>query len=141
LRKHLIWCSALAFAVAFSATGVAIAADTGNNHSSVSQKVKPSKLPKSKQKPIKLTVEVTTLVNGDSGDAFHPTKFPSPSTQTNVSFDKDMKFNTKGVATCKQSQIDGTTQQQALNVCKKANVGPAPRWPAPATAPAGARLS
>jgi hypothetical protein len=123
MRRHLIWCSALAFVVAFSATGVAFAADTGNNHSTVSQKVNPSKLPKSKQKPIKLTVEVTTLVNGDSGDAFHPTKFPSPSKQTNVSFDKNMKFNTKGVPTCKQSQIDGTTQQQALNACKKAKVG------------------
>ena len=125
MRKHLVWCLALAVGMAVVATGVAFAADTGNNVSTVTQKIKPTSgsLSATTQKPIKLFVEVTTLTKDDTGTATHPTKFPSPATETDVSFDKNMTFNYKGLPTCDKSQVDGTTQDQALAACKKAKVG------------------
>src|SRR5205823_12327844 len=120
MRRNLIWCLALATTSAICFAGVASAADTGNNVSTVTQKITPTsgKLSATKQKPIKLFVEVTTLVKGDSGTATHPTMFPSPAKETDVSFDKNMTFNYKGLPTCKKSQVDGTTHDQALAACK-----------------------
>jgi hypothetical protein len=125
MRRNLIWCLALATTAALCVAGIASAADTGNNVSTVTQKITPTagKLSAKKQKPIKLFVEVTTLTKDDTGTATHPTKFPSPAKETDVSFDKNMTFNYKGLPTCKASQVDGTTRDQALAACKKAQVG------------------
>ena len=58
MRRNLIWCLALAMTTALCVAGIASAADTGNNVSTVTQKIKPTsgKLSAKTQKPIKLFV-------------------------------------------------------------------------------------
>ncbi len=121
MRRHLVWLFALASVAVIAVAAIASAASSNTTTASV--KVKPSTLSKTKFKPIKLTIGVTTLKKGDPGTPTHPTLFPSPSKKTDVALDGDFKFTTKGLATCAAAKLVGTTSSQALAACGKAKVG------------------
>jgi hypothetical protein len=124
MRRHLILM--LSLAVAVSAVSVAWATDsTGTDFSQVKMKAKPSKgskLSKKKFKGVKLSVETSTLTNANPGTPTSPGNTPVPTKETKLKFDKDIKLTTKGLAQCKQS-LENTTTQQALSLCGKAKVG------------------
>jgi hypothetical protein len=121
MRRHLIWM--LALAVAVSAVGVAWATDsTGTDFSLLKMKVSPSKLSKKKYKGAKLFVETSTLTNANPGTPTNPGNTPVPTKNVKLTFDKDIKFTSKGLAQCKTS-LEGTTTQQAVQSCGKAKVG------------------
>jgi hypothetical protein len=121
MRRHLALM--LALAVAVSAVSVAWATDsTGTNFSQLKMKAKPSKLSKKKFKPVKLFVETSTLTNANPGTPTAPGNTPVPTKDTKLTFDKDIKLTTKGLAQCKKS-LENTTTQQAISLCKKAKVG------------------
>jgi hypothetical protein len=122
MRRHLVALFALASVAVIAAAAIANAASSNTNVASV--KVKPSTLSKTKFKPVKkVTFEVSTVKNGDPGSPQHPTMFPSPATETDVAFDKDFQFNSKGLATCAANKLNGATLQQARAACGKAIVG------------------
>jgi hypothetical protein len=122
MRRHLVLLFALASAAVIGAAAIATAASSNTNQATVN--VKPSKLSKTKFKPVKkVTFDVSTVKNGDPGSPSHPTLFPSPAKETDVAFDSDFKFNAKGLATCAASKLNGTTASQARAACGKAIVG------------------
>jgi hypothetical protein len=121
MRRHLA--VMLAFAVAVSAVSVAWATDTtGTNFSQVKMAVNPSKLSKKKFKGVKLFVETSTLTNANPGTPTAPGNTPIPTKDTKLKIDKDVKLTTKGLAQCKKS-LENTTTQQAISLCGKAKVG------------------
>ena len=122
MRRHLVALFALASVAVIAAAAIANAASS--NTDAVKAKIKPTTLSKTKFKPLKgLTVEVTTLKKGDPGTPKAPTLFPSPSKETDIGLDKDIKINNKGLATCTSGKLNGTTAQQALAACGKSSVG------------------
>ena len=122
MRRHLVWLFALASAAVIATAAIAVAATSNTNQATV--KVKPSKLSKKKFKPVKkVTFDVSTVKTGDPGSPSHPTLFPSPATETDVAFDKNFEFNTKGLATCAPGKLNGATKSQAQAVCGNAKVG------------------
>jgi hypothetical protein len=121
MRRHLILM--LALAVAASAASVAWATDsTGTDFSQVKANIKPSKLSKKKFKGVKLFVETSTLTNANPGTPTAPGNTPVPTKDVKLNFGKDSKVTTKGLAQCKKS-LENTTTQQALSLCGKAKVG------------------
>jgi hypothetical protein len=124
MRKHLVWI--IAAAVAVSATGVAFATDTsGSDFSALKLKVKPSKGSFSKKdyKGSKLSVETSTLSNSNPGTPTHPGTIPVATSNVKLKFDKDIKFQTKGLAQCSAGKVTNTTTEQAKSKCGKATVG------------------
>jgi hypothetical protein len=116
MRKHLVWVLALALAV--GVVGVASATNTQG----ITGQIGPSavaKLPKTTLKPTKLHTVTTTGCQSpcSGGGAIKPV------TKAQVSFDNDIVFNTKGIATCPKSKLDNTTTDQAKANCPKAIVG------------------
>jgi len=76
------------------------------------------KLDKKKFKKSSIDVETTTA------DAANPSGMPPKATAATIKFDrKDVKFNTKAVPGCSQSQIANTTTESAETECGSANVG------------------
>jgi hypothetical protein len=116
MRKHLVWVLAVALAVAVA--GVAV----GKNTQGLTTQVGPSavaKLPKTTLKATKMrTVTTTNCAAPCSGAGAI-----KPVTKAQVSFDNDIVFNTKGIATCPKSKLDATTTSQAKAACPKAIVG------------------
>lgn len=116
MRKHLVWVLAVALAVAVA--GVAV----GKNTQGLTAQVGPSvvaKLPKTHLKSTKLrTVTTTNCAAPCSGAGAI-----KPVTKAQVSFDNDIVFTTKGLATCPKSKLDATTTSQAKAACPKAIVG------------------
>jgi len=119
MRKHLVWI--IAVAAVLSVAAVAYAANTTTATEKIG--VSPSKLSKKDFKGVKLTTTTTFLANGDPGTSTAPTLTPAAASDVKLKFDDDLKFTTKGLATCKQSQIEQTTTDQAINKCGKAKIG------------------
>jgi hypothetical protein len=120
MRKHLVWVVALAFA----ATSVGIAFADSDNVSTISMKVTPKTLSKTKFKPAGLSIETTTTVNGDPGSATEPTLFPDPTSKVVLKFDDDIKFNPGATpGNCTQEMLDGTDKPTALANCGSDKVG------------------
>lgn len=119
MRKHLVWF--LAAVMAVSVAGYAWArADTETSKASI--KISPTKLSKTKFKNIKISVETSTLSNSNPGTPTNPGTQPGATKDVKLTFDDDIKFDTKGIPQCK-ANLEGTTPQQADAKCGKATVG------------------
>jgi len=123
-RKHLVWVAGLAMAL--GATGVANAASTQHIEAAMCAKSPcplgspPPKLPKKTfDKGAALTVRV--FATGASGIPPHDT-IPTEAKTSDVDFDKDIKFTTKGLPRCDVSQIGGDTAS-ARAACPKSIIG------------------
>jgi hypothetical protein len=125
MRKRLTWVVAAALAVVVSAAGIASATDsTGTNYSLLKMKVTPSKLSKKKFKPVKkLFVDTSTLNNNNGGTPTNPNISPAPTTKVVLTFDKNIKFTSKGLAQCNSATIVNDNTSQARSACKKSMVG------------------
>ncbi len=121
MRKHLIWI--LAVAVSASAVGIAYATDsTGADFSQLKQGLKPAKQDKHKFGKATISVETSTLSNANPGTPTSPGNVPIATTNVKLKFDKQIKFDNKGLAQCKKS-LENTTTQQAIQLCGNAQVG------------------
>src|SRR5689334_12910990 len=121
MRKHLIWM--LALGAAISVAGVAWATDgTGSDFSQLKTSVSPSKQSATKFGKASLAVETSTLSNANPGTPTSPGNTPVPTTNVKLTFDKQLKFTTKGLPQCKTS-LEGTTTQSAIQLCKSSQVG------------------
>jgi hypothetical protein len=74
----------------------------------------PSKVPKKNYAPGSINVVTTTGTTSGTVVA---------TSRAQIFFDDDLKFDTKNVARCPKSKLNGTTTQQAKNACKSAIVG------------------
>jgi hypothetical protein len=115
-KHHLIWALGAALALAVIGAGIASAAP---NTQSITGKITPSKLPKSgKGAAVKLFTDVS------SSNAGNPSQIPNPTTLALVDFDKDLKFQSKGLATCNFTSFTAaTTTAQASGACAPSREG------------------
>src|SRR5512133_91562 len=114
MRKHLIW--VLGLAVALVSVGLASAAP---NTQTITGKISPKKLPKKgKAAPVSLFTDVSSTNSGN------PFSLPNPTTLSKVDFDKDIKYQQKGLPTCDPTQFtSATTTAQAKSACGDSVVG------------------
>jgi len=110
MRKYLI------LAVLALASMVMASVASADDIQSIDTKITPSKLDKKKYKPVTLFVDVKTQNN--SGAAVNADQ-PPTATETDVSFTKNLKFDTKAVPNCKvdSNAITNTTADQARAAC------------------------
>jgi hypothetical protein len=109
MRKHLVWVLGLALAIGIANVAV------GANFQKIDGTFKPNtKLSKTKYKPG--SVNVITETGDADGNV-------SPAIRAEVSFDDDLSFFTKGIPTCKESELTQTTTAQAKAKCGDAQVG------------------
>ena len=120
MRKRLIWTLALgaAFAVAVAAVAVAekpTVIRAGNLILKINGGVTPKALPKKKMAPITLRIsaDLSTV------DGSHPPAAKS----FEAEFDKNGAVNAKGLAVCRQGQLEARDTKSALKACKKSLVG------------------
>jgi hypothetical protein len=112
-RTRIVSVAALAVAGVFAAVGTASAVNTTQT---VDGTITPSDLPSGKFKGAAINVETTT-------DTTPPGLALDPANRAVIDFDDSIKFTTKGMKECKQSKIEGTTTEVALDKCGKAKVG------------------
>lgn len=108
MRKHFVWVLALALAVGVSSLA------TGANTQKITMDVKPSSQKKTKYGAG--SINVVTLTDDSDGGV-------DAASRAQLKFDDDIKFTAQGLPTCKESQIQGTTTQQAIQACGKTQVG------------------
>ena len=113
-RKHLIWVLGLALAVGVSA--VAVGAGNTQNTQTMAVTVTPSKQSKNKFGNAKLRSLTTTGSTGTGAFAITPVDHAV------IFYDKDIKFDTKGLPQCSKS-LAGLTTAQARARCSKAIIG------------------
>lgn len=116
MRRNMIVVVALVAAIGtVSTVGIASA----ENVQSITAFLKPKKLfKKGKNKTVSLFVDVSTTNTSD------PFGTPSPTTLAKVDFDKDIKFDQKGLDTCNPGLFSSsTTTDQAQNLCPSSKVG------------------
>jgi hypothetical protein len=113
-RKHLVWVLGLALALGVSA--IAMAAGNTDNTQEMAVTVTPSKQAKSKFGRAKLRSLTTT------GSTTTGTYAITPVDHAVIYYDKDIKFDTKGLPQCAKS-LNGKTTAQAKALCGKAQVG------------------
>jgi hypothetical protein len=115
MRKPLVWLLGIAAALAVGVAGMALAANT----QTMTVTVTPSKVPKTTFKAGKLrSTTVTGCQSPCSGSGAI-----KPVTKAQIFYDKNIKFDTKGLKTCKSSKIENTTTAQAKAACNAAFVG------------------
>ena len=118
IKKRLTWmviaCAGIAALVAGGVASAEIVR-LGNIELTVDGSFKPTKLPKHKLAPITLKVssDIKTL------DGTQPPVLNS----LLLEFDKNGTLNTKGLPTCKSSQLENTLTAEAKRKCKDALVG------------------
>lgn len=125
MRKRSTLIAALAVAAAAAVTAsVALAGPVGSpvgapdgNSQAVGAVVTPKKLGKKSFTPAALEV-TTALSNSTVSDGV-----PVPTTNVLIDFDKNARIFTKGVPTCKASQIQNTSTEIALQKCRRAKIG------------------
>ena len=115
MRKPLVWVLGLAAALAVGVTSMALATNTQTMNVTVT----PSKVPKTKFVLGKLR---STTVTGCQSPCGGPGAI-KPVTKAQIFYDKNIKFDPKGIPTCKESQVTGTTTQRAKAVCGSSYVG------------------
>jgi hypothetical protein len=91
-HKHLAWF--LGLALALTVTGVAWA----NGTQSLSSSIKPTKLSKTKYKPVRLTVSAELSPQS-------PAPSDHPPSDVKLTFPKDIKFNASGIGKCAERTI------------------------------------
>lgn len=111
MRKHVLWIATLAMAIGISA--VALAEQTQEFSASAG----PTKAPKDRYVAGKLTV--TTLADSETLGA----GAVKPADRVTIFFDDEIRFNTKGVATCPAARILDLDTEGARATCPKAIVG------------------
>jgi hypothetical protein len=112
-RTRIAGVAALAVAGVFAATSSAWAV---NATQTLEGTITPSDLPAGKFKPASVNVAVST-------DTEPPGGVLDPSTQAVIDFDNSIKFTTKGLKTCTQAKLAGTSTEDAIDKCKKSKVG------------------
>ena len=118
IKKRLTWmviaCAGIAALVAGGVASAEIVR-LGNIELTVDGSFKPTKLPKHKLAPITLKVssDIKTL------DGTQPPVLNS----LLLEFDKNGTLNTKGLPTCKSSQLENTLTAEAKRKCKDALIG------------------
>jgi hypothetical protein len=117
MRKHLIWVLGL-MGLAVALIGATIAQGVANTQT-ITGSVAPKKLPKSGAKaPVSVNIDVASTNSGNANN------IPNATTLALVDFDKDMKFQQKGLPTCDPTQFTAaTTTQQATTACSDSLVG------------------
>ncbi len=114
MRKHLIW--VLGLVVVFAAVAIAQAVP---NTQTITGKAKPKKLSKSKRSPISLNTNVEATNSDPARNGV-----PYPTTNAEVDFDKDIKFQQKGYPTCDTSGFGAaTTIQDVKDECSDSILG------------------
>ncbi len=113
-RKHLIWVLGLALALGVSA--VAVGAGNTDNTQQMAVTVTSSKQAKNRFGNVKLRSVTTTGTTGSGAYAITPVD------RAVIYYDKDIKFDTKGLPQCNKS-LAGLTTAQAKAKCGKAIVG------------------
>lgn len=93
----------------------------GDTIQTVKGAISPSKLPKKKFKNSAINVQTSTGVEGEDGMA-DPALRPPPAERALLTFDKDVKFDTKGVAKC-TANLNGTSTAAAKDACGSSVVG------------------
>ena len=117
MRKQIL-VTALCAAVVAIPVASAVAAPATQTIDSVLGGKETPKFDKKKFKKTSVEVETTT------SDAANPGGMPPKATTAQIKFDKkDVKFNTKAVPGCDQSQLANTTTETALTNCGNAKVG------------------
>lgn len=114
---------ALSIATTVAVSGLAAADSVEQNGVSqyVELEIKPSKLPKKKTKKTSAKdVSLFTEVGITSDDPVN--KVPSAN-KVVLTYDKDIKFNRKGVPTCDENSVAALNNEQAKSECKKSLVG------------------
>jgi hypothetical protein len=117
-RKHLIWVLGLALAVGVSA--VALGAGNTNNTQTMDVTLTPGKQSANKFGNAKLRSVTTTGSTTTGAFAITPV---SGDPGAVIYYDKDIKFDNKGLPTCNLSQLEGTLPATALARCGKAKIG------------------
>ena len=112
-RTRIASVVALAVAGVFAAVCTASAVNTTQT---LDGTIDPSDLPSGKFKGASVNIAVAT-------DTTPPGGALDPSKQALIDFDDSIKFTQKGMKECKQSKIEGTTTEEALDECKKAKIG------------------
>jgi hypothetical protein len=113
-RKHLVWVLGLALALGVSA--VAVGAGNTDNTQEMAVTVTSSKQSKTKFGNVKLRSLTTTGTTASGNFAITPVD------KATIYYDKDIKFDTKGLPQCSKS-LAGLTTAQAKARCGKAIVG------------------
>jgi hypothetical protein len=113
MRKLLLL--ALTALGALAVVGIAYGAV---NTQTITGKVSPKKLPKTKRVPVSLSVNVASSNPGNPGGV------PNATNLAEVDFDKDIKIQSKGFPTCDPSQFGSqTTTQDVKTACPDAILG------------------
>jgi hypothetical protein len=120
MRKRLTWILAVGAAAGLLFAGVASAykpavIKVGNLVLTFNGGFSPTKLSKTKPTPISLNV------SGKIETADH--SHPPPITSFVLETDKNGSVNAKGLATCKQGQLEARTSVDAKKACAKALIG------------------
>ena len=117
MRKHLIWVLGL-MGLAVALIGATIAQGVANTQT-ITGSVAPKKLPKSGAKaPVSVNIDVASTNSGNANN------IPNATTLALVDFDKDMKFQQKGLPTCDPTQFTAaSTTQQAKDACSDSLIG------------------
>ena len=113
-RKVLVWVLGLALAAGVSA--VALGAGNTQNTQAITVTATPSKQSKTKFANIKLRSKTTTGTTGTGSFAITPVDHAV------TFYDKDIRFDSKGLPQCSKS-LAGLTTAQAKAACPKAIVG------------------
>ena len=113
-RKHLIWVMGLVLALGVSA--VAVGAGNTDNTQKMAVKVSPSKQKKKWFRNAKLRSLTTTGTTGIGAFVITPVD------RATIFYDRDIKFDTKGLPQCRR-RLTGRTTAQAKKRCRRAIVG------------------
>ena len=116
-RKHLIWVLGLALALGVSA--VAVGAGNTNNTQTMDVTVTPSKQTASKFGNVKLRSLTTTGSTTTGAFAITPI---SGDPGAVIFYDRDIKFDNKGLPTCKLSRSRGHCRPRRWRAARR------PRW-------------
>jgi hypothetical protein len=113
IRKLLPWLLVPALVL-----GAAVAASAAPNVQTITGQVKPSALPKDTRAPISLLIDVSATNPGNPFGIANPTKLAK------VDFDRDGRFQQKGLPTCNPARFTpATTTAQAKNLCSSSLIG------------------
>jgi hypothetical protein len=116
-KRFLIGACVLAASIAIPSTAYGAAQAIQTIDGKLTNKEKP-KLDKKKFKGTSIFVETTTA------DAADPNAMPPKATNARITFDKkNIKFDPNAAPGCSQSQIEGTTTEDAKAACGPAEVG------------------
>jgi len=110
MRKHLVWVLGLALAIGIANVAIGANSQTIKGTFKAFGNVDLNKT----YKPGSLNVITTT--NDEDGTV-------SPAVRAQVYFDRDLRFFTKGIRTCRKSKLEQTDTAQAKKACPGAQVG------------------